>query len=160
MNINAKTVPNFEIKKRHGFSGADWWWVVDLFCEPCGHTVVLTEKSPNPRCPTCHSLLEHQDRLEVRVAAELTDWRARAALQVHEITEALFCKHLGITVKQVDDYDAKFEAEHPEDGTTNVGDRPDCPYRVPHNYATAAERIVTGVLDVSWQEYDDRLADL
>lgn len=98
--------------------------------------------------------------LQVRVAAELTDWRERAALMIHEAAEALMCKHLGVTVAQVDDYDAKFEREHPGDGTTNVGDIHDCPYRVPHNAATAMERVLTTVLDVSWQEYDDRLSKL
>ena len=98
--------------------------------------------------------------LQVRVSSGLPDWKERACLMIHEAVEALCCKHLGVTVKQVDDYDEKFETEHPGDGTTNVGDIHDCPYRVPHNYATAAERILAGVLDVSWQDYDDRLAKL
>ncbi len=98
--------------------------------------------------------------LQVRVAAELNDWRQQACLAIHEATEAIMCRHLKVTVQQVDDYDEKFEREHPGDGTTNVGDLSDCPYRVPHNAATAAERIVAGVLDVPWQTYDDRLAAL
>lgn len=98
--------------------------------------------------------------LQVRVASELEDWRERACLMMHEAFEALMSKHLGITVAQVDDYDSKFEAEHPGDGTTNVGDITDCPYRLPHTYATAAERILSGVLDVPWRDYDDRLAKL
>lgn len=98
--------------------------------------------------------------LQVRVAAELTDWREAMALAMHEAAEGLMCKHLGVTVAQVDDYDAKFEREHPGDGTTNVGDLHDCPYRLPHNAATAIERVLAGVLGVSWQDYDDRLAKL
>lgn len=98
--------------------------------------------------------------LQVRVAAELTDWKERACLMIHEAVEAIACKHLGVTVQQVDDYDAKFEREHPGDGTTNVGDLHDCPYRQPHNAATAAERVLATMLDVSWQQYDDRLAAL
>lgn len=128
-NISIKFVPNEEIKQRHGFTGADWWW-------------------------------DEVGDLQVRVATELQDWRERACLAIHEASEALMCRHLGITVQQVDDYDAKFELEHPGDGTTNVGDLTDCPYRGPHNAATAAERIVAGVLEVPWQDYDDRLAAL
>ncbi len=98
--------------------------------------------------------------LQVRVAAELTDWREAMALAIHEAAEALMCKHLGVTVQQVDDYDARFEREHPDDRTTNVGDILDCPYRTPHNAATAMERTLTTVLEVPWQDYDDRLAAL
>lgn len=128
MNINIRTVPNEEIKLRHGFTGADWWW--------------------------------DAGNLEVRVALELKDWRERACLIVHETAEAMMCRHLGITVQQVDDYDEKFEREHPGDGTTNVGDLHDCPYRVPHNAATAMERVLAVVLGVSWQDYDDRLSKI
>lgn len=98
--------------------------------------------------------------LEVRVADSLTDWREAMALALHEASEALMSKHMGITVQQVDDYDEKFEREHPGDGTTDVGDLHDCPYRVPHNYATAIERIFVGAVDVSWREYDERLCAL
>jgi hypothetical protein len=98
--------------------------------------------------------------LQVRVASELEDWRERAALMIHEAGEALMCRHLGVTVAQVDDFDAKFEREHPGDGTTNVGDISDCPYRLPHNAATAMERVLTTVLNVEWQAYDDRLSKL
>lgn len=98
--------------------------------------------------------------LQVRVASELTDWREQACLMIHEAAEALMCLHLDVTVPMVDDYDAKFEREHPDDKTTNVGDLPDCPYRIPHNAATAMERTMATVLDVSWQQYDDRLAAL
>lgn len=128
MNIHSLSIPNEEIKSRHGFTGADWWF-------------------------------DDNGDLQVRVANEL-NWREQMALMTHEIAEAIMCKHLGVTVQQVDDYDAKFEREHPGDGTTNVGDISDCPYRVPHNAATAMERVLTTVLDLPWQDYDDRLSKL
>lgn len=96
--------------------------------------------------------------LEVRVAAELTDWREAMALAVHEASEALMCRHLGITVAQVDAFDSKFKKENEYD--INAGDEPDAPYRLPHTYATAIERILTGVLDVDWFSYDRRLEKL
>ena len=129
MNVHILTVPNKSIRKRKGFTGADWWF-------------------------------DKKGNLQVRVAAELTDWREAMALALHEAAEALMCRHLGVTVAQVDDYDAKFEREHPGDGTTNVGDIHDCPYRIPHNAATAMERVFTTVTGVSWQDYDDRLSEL
>lgn len=129
MNIHILTVPNEDIKKRHGFTGADWWW-------------------------------DDSGDLQVRVAAELYDWKERACLAIHEAAEAVMCRHLHVTHEIVDIYDAKFEANHPTDRTTNVGDLDDCPYRIPHNAATAMERVMAGVLNVSWQAYDDRLAIL
>lgn len=96
--------------------------------------------------------------LQVRVAVELEDWRERMALAVHEATEALMCKHNGVTVAQVDKFDAKFKGENEID--VNAGDEPDAPYRLEHTYATAIERILTGVLGVDWKSYDTRLGKL
>lgn len=127
MNIIIKTVPNEEIKVRHGFTGADWWWDLD-------------------------------GNLQIRVASELEDWREAMALAIHEASEALLCRHLGITVAQVDEFDSTFKGEHIVD--VNAGDDPQCPYRVPHTYATAIERVLTGGLGVNWFNYDERLSKL
>jgi hypothetical protein len=96
--------------------------------------------------------------LEVRVAHEVGDWREQTLLAIHEATEAAMCKHLGITVAQVDEFDSKYQAEHTID--LNAGDEVDAPYKVPHNYATAIERILAGVLQVDWSPYDSRLSKL
>lgn len=96
--------------------------------------------------------------LQVRVATELEDWRERMALAMHEAAEALMCKHNGVTVSQVDVFDAKFKGDNEID--VNAGDEPDAPYRLEHTYATAIERILTGVLGVDWKSYDTRLGKL
>jgi hypothetical protein len=96
--------------------------------------------------------------LQVRVAAELTDWREAMALAMHESAEALMCKHNGVTVGQVDEFDAKFKDGHEID--VNAGDESDSPYKLEHTYATAIERVLTGVLGVDWKEYDTRLGKL
>lgn len=127
MNIHILTVPNEQIKERHDFTGADWWW-------------------------------DEAGDLQVRVAAELTDWREAMALAIHEAAEALMCKHNGVTVAQVDKFDEKFKDDNEID--VNAGDEPDAPYRLEHTYATAIERILTGVLGVDWKAYDTRLGKL
>jgi hypothetical protein len=96
--------------------------------------------------------------LQVRVASELEDWRERMALAIHEATEALMCKHNGVTVAQVDEFDAKFKDDNEID--VNAGDESDAPYRLEHTYSTAIERILTGVLQVDWKSYDTRLGKL
>lgn len=98
------------------------------------------------------------ETLQVRVAAELEDWRERAALIVHEVAEAIMCKHNGVTVAQVDEFDAKFKDGNEID--INAGDEPDAPYRLEHTYATAIERVLTGVLGVDWRGYDERLGKI
>lgn len=127
MNITIKTVKNNQIKKRRGFTGADWWYT-------------------------------RRGNLEIRVAAELTDWREAMALAIHEATEALMCKHMGISQASVDEFDAAFQGENEID--VNAGDDPKAPYKIPHTYATAIERVLTGALEVDWLPYDQRLSDL
>ena len=139
MNINCKTVPNEEIKLRRGFTGADWWWEEHLTTES-------------------KMVGEYDLVLQVRIAAELTDWRERAALALHEISEAFMCKFLGITVEQVDAFDAEYQRTHEID--LNSGDEPDCPYAIPHTFATAIERIFAGCVKLPWKPYDDRLSKI
>jgi hypothetical protein len=129
-NIYILTVPNEEIKKRKGFTGADWWW-------------------------------DENGDLQVRVAAELKDWRRIASLQIHEAVEALCTKAHGVTVAQVDAFDRKFEATHPDNHGIEAGDAPGCPYAREHTAATACERVVFMELDAgSWKEYDDAVGKL
>jgi hypothetical protein len=80
------------------------------------------------------------------------------ALAIHEATEALMCKHNGVTVAQVDEFDANFKDDNEID--VNAGDESDAPYRLEHTYSTAIERILTGVLQVDWKSYDTRLGKL
>ena len=123
-DVIIKTVPNSEIKKRKGFTGADWWF------DPDG-------------------------TIQIRVAEELPDWRERAALALHELAEILMCKHDGVTVEMVDDFDA-IHQENGEHGL-NAGDEPDAPYRVQHTMATAIERVFAGHVGIDWKGYDERL---
>lgn len=92
----------------------------------------------------------HLDRLAVRVS-DLGDWRMEACLGLHEVTEALLCKHLGITEQAVDDFDMAFT------GDGEPGDAPDCPYLIPHRIATSQEMALAGKLGVDWAEYEERI---
>ena len=93
--------------------------------------------------------------LQVRVA-ELGDWREEFALAMHEVSEAGMVKYLGILPKDVDDFDSEYQRTHVVD--LNAGDEPLAPYKVPHTFATAIERIITGVMNVDWKPYDDKLS--
>lgn len=88
------------------------------------------------------------------VAVALGSWKMEACLQVHELTEALICKYLGVSQEAVDEFDMTFKGEG------EPGDAPDCPYRIPHKVASAVEYILALALDLDWQEYEDRLRSL
>ena len=96
--------------------------------------------------------------LQVRIAKEIDDADEIACLILHEVSEALFCRKLGISHQEVDLFDKEYQRTHEVD--LNAGDEPDSPYRVPHNWATAIERIAAGVLDVKWKGYDEKLSKI
>jgi hypothetical protein len=101
---------------------------------------------------------DSDNNLEVRVALELSDWKERMCLAVHEIAEALMCKYMGVTYEMVDNFDSFYGDENEID--LNAGDDMRCPYRLPHMFATAIERILAGFMMVDWVGYDKRLGDL
>ena len=131
MNIHLLEVPNEEIRKRNGFTGADWWF-------------------------------EKNGTLQIRIASEIRKKEWRETLEIHEIFEAMICKLMGITGKQVDDFDTEYEKR---DGCYNhgldAGDAPGCPYSIPHSLATAPERIYAAMVPgFCWREYDDEIGSI
>jgi hypothetical protein len=96
-----------------------------------------------------------QGDLEVRVAP-LSDWRYEVLLGLHEAYEAVLCRHDGVTVQQVDEFDQDYDKNHAAD--LNAGDEHNAPYRTQHCLATAAERIMAGHMGICWKDYDDELS--
>lgn len=96
--------------------------------------------------------------LQVRIASEILDPDWRTALALHEVSEAFLCRRMGIMQGAVDAYDKKYQQEHAID--LNAGDEPDAPYRIPHTFATAIERIYAGATGIQWKTYDDFLAKI
>lgn len=97
---------------------------------------------------------DEQGDLQVRVCP-MSDWRYEALLAIHEATEAIICKHNGVTQQQVDKFDAAYDASHADD--VEAGDDPAAPYKLEHCFATAIERILCGALGVDWKTYDDEM---
>ena len=97
------------------------------------------------------------DLLTVMVASELP-WEEAMVLAMHETSEAIICKKTGITHEMVDAYDRDFKDNNAVD--VAAGDYPDAPYKIPHHFATAIERIMCGAMNVDWKPYDDRLSAL
>ena len=97
--------------------------------------------------------------LRIKVS-ELSDWRREMLIAVHELVEALMCKHDGVTVESVDKFDKEFEAHRHPDNKDEPGDDPSAPYVKQHCVATGIERILAAALDVQWKPYEDELCEL
>jgi hypothetical protein len=97
--------------------------------------------------------------LHIKVS-QLSDWRREALVAVHELVEALICKHAGVTTEQVDEFDMNFEATRKDGDDSEPGDDPKAPYCRQHQIATVIEKLLSVELSVNWKEYEDELNSL
>ena len=66
---------------------------------------------------------------------------------VHEIVELFLCLRAGVTQREADDFHAARK------DSDEYGDEPDCPYYDQHQIADAVEKLLCGVIGVSWKDY-------
>jgi len=102
------------------------------------------------------------DTLLIRVS-KMSDSRYEFLVGVHEVIEAELCRHDGVTQKEVDDFDIRFEQLRADRGDTitdEPGDHPEAPYSIQHCIATGIERLLAAVLLVDWYEYEQELNKL
>lgn len=92
-------------------------------------------------------------RIDVEVSAT-EDWRHASLIAVHELIEAILCRHRGISQDEVD----SFDLAHPE--LDDPGASESAPYHREHMFALAAERELAAALDVDWTEYTTALDSL
>jgi hypothetical protein len=92
--------------------------------------------------------------------SKLSDWRFEMLVAHHEFTEALLCKHRGITTESVDAFDKAFEAVRTNNNEDEPGNEPTAPYVKEHCTATGIERIMAAELGVSWKHYEETLSKL
>jgi hypothetical protein len=92
-------------------------------------------------------------RFDVSVS-EMPDWRYEALVGVHELVEALLCKHRGISDADVTAFDVAYEAKRPEGDDSEPGDDPAAPYHREHQFATQVEKLLAAELGVDWQAYE------
>jgi hypothetical protein len=102
---------------------------------------------------------DYWDDLQIRIA-RMHNPEYENTLAIHEYMEAMFCRLRGVTVKQVDEFDKVFEAEHADNHGLNSGDDKDCPYAEAHSLATAPERVYAALAKICWADYDKVVGDL
>jgi hypothetical protein len=66
----------------------------------------------------------------------------------HELAEAWLCRDKGISVEDVDAFDAAFVAPD-DDPDAEPGDHPDSPYRVQHRQAMMIENLMALFLGIT-----------
>ena len=119
------------------------------------HIVITHPKKIRPAVDGVDWFWDRDENLQVQIAP-MSDWRREVMLGIHEVVEALICKHTGVSQKAVDDFDKEYDATHSTD--CNAGDDPLAPYDRAHTLATCCERALAFALDVQWGEYDSELS--
>lgn len=92
--------------------------------------------------------------------SETPNWRSSALVAVHELIEALLCKHAGITTEQVDQFDLNWKP-HIDESTgvevTEPGNDTQAPYNSQHNVASCIEAELCEQMGMSWKEHEANL---
>lgn len=80
----------------------------------------------------------------------------------HEMIEAwLAVKRSGAGVEKVlDSFDMEYENNRKDGDTSEPGDDPNCPVYLEHQITTGVERILAGLMNISWKDYDQFVNDL
>jgi hypothetical protein len=79
---------------------------------------------------------------------------------LHELIEVLQTENDGIPEIDIAAFDIQFEKDRPEGNVDEPGDDVKAPYKKQHCIATAVERLMCGVLDVDWKEYEKEVNSL
>ena len=120
------------------------------------HIQVIPPSQMRPRVDGADWYIDSKGDLQVRICP-MSDPRMEDALIIHEVFEALLCIKDGVTVKQVDEFDQKYDLDHPNETDVEAGDDPAAPYKIQHSLATAVERIYVAHTKLDWRTYDDEL---
>jgi len=125
---------------------------------------ILTKVIPHreQRYPTCGDYFEEHRLINFRIS-EMNDIRHEELVLIHELVEYFLIKDKGLSVKQIDKFDKKFEKErsqglHREDEEPCFDKR--CPYRDCHVRATKLERKLARWLGVNFKKYSREIMSL
>jgi hypothetical protein len=86
--------------------------------------------------------------------SELGDWKKEILIAVHELIEYLLVLNKGISIREIDAFDIKF------DGDGEPGDDLQSPYHKEHIYATMVEKDLASELGIDWNEYEKSINKL
>lgn len=116
----------------------------------------------NHRYETCGDYWEGDDIINFRVS-DMKNPDYEFLVILHELIEYWLIQKKGIRIKDIDDFDIKFEEEralglHSVD--EEPGDSCNAPYREEHQFATIIEKEVARAMDIDWDDYDKTIMNL
>lgn len=120
---------------------------------------VMSIPHKHQRYETCGDWSLYRDSVQVTVS-QMGDWRYEALVAVHELVEALICRHRGISEFEVTRFDKAFEAQRKDGDKSEPGDDPASPYRREHQFATRVEKMLAEELAVDWNAYERAIEEL
>jgi glyoxylate carboligase len=97
--------------------------------------------------------------LQIRTS-DLGDTRMNMLVLIHEIVEVVQTEYLGISEEDIRNFDLDFEVNRDAGNVDEPGDDPRAPYVRQHCIATAVERMMAALLDVSWKSYEAKCNEL
>lgn len=96
--------------------------------------------------------------------SKVGNWRYEYIAALHEFLEIALCMHMGISQKDVDDFDVDYESRRMAgekfaacgcEITDDPGSDEHAPYRIAHIYATSVEYGFQRLLGVAEKDYDE-----
>ena len=99
-----------------------------------------------------YEIADGKPTLVIRVSST-GDWRSDMLVALHELVEALLCRHAGVEQELVDNFDMTFVGDEP-------GDSVAAPYRDQHCFAMAVERMLCAAMRMAWVEHEKRLENV
>lgn len=123
---------------------------------------IETIEHSQQRYPTVGDWWFDSDGLHIKVSG-LSDWRYEALVAVHELIEAILCKHHLVSQEAIDAFDKQYELDRAagkHSPSDEPGDDLDAPYRQEHCFATGIERMLAVELDVCWDLYSKMVESL
>lgn len=115
------------------------------------------------RYPTCGDWVFLSDEFLIIYVSNMNNWKYEMLVALHEQQEAILCKARGISQKEVDEFDMKYEKDrglglHSDDSEPGGDKR--APYFKEHYFATICERMLAAELDIDWSKYENAINDL
>jgi len=90
-------------------------------------------------------------------SSKMKKWQYEMPIIIHEMIEFILIKNRGITIKEIEKFDYKWNKER-EKGLHKATDEPGpdkrSPYRKEHNFAMKIEKMLVKELGLSWKEYN------
>lgn len=111
------------------------------------------------RYPTVGDYWFDRDDVHI-VVSDMNNPDYELLVAVHELVEAWLTRKRRISEERITEFDIQFEAKRPENDVSEPGDEPDAPYRDEHCIATGIERMLCGLMGISWKQYDDTVGNL